>query len=138
MSDEEISKLNRKTGAIKTKITSFATFLTEMKCDLEANVNVSENIEKLITKLEKQESLWVEFETVQMEIEYVTPEERIGEQYQIRETYYNDYTKGLAQAKVLLNSYDENRCNKGSVASECVESRNCSVTENSVREIRLL
>ncbi|KAK9701329.1 hypothetical protein QE152_g30688 [Popillia japonica] len=138
MSDEEISKLNRKRGTIKAKLTSFATFLTEMKCDLEANVNVSENIEKLITKLEKQESLWVEFETVQMEIEYVTPEERIGEQYQIRETYYNDYTKGLAQAKVLLNSYDENRCNKGSVASECVDGRNCSVTENSVREIRLL
>lgn len=102
---EAITRLNKKRGVIKHKITSFLNYLNNVKVKLGDGEKVEENLKEISVRLEKFESVWEEYEKIQIDIDCLVTGEEIEEQYAVRSECYDNYIANIIFAKGLIEKY---------------------------------
>lgn len=102
---ETLTTLNRKRGGLKHKLTSFTQFINNIKRLLENEPDTIEQRQwlELELRIAKYDSLLHEFEELQTNIEILTSDEAIAQQFSEREIFEDGYFKGMSLGKELLS-----------------------------------
>lgn len=134
----ELTKLIRKRGAIKHKLTNFNTFLEPIEDDFNNKSTINEKtIFELKTRSEKFELIINEFEDVQSEIECICDDDKLDDHYKERDSITDQYSSLLASAKQILNKYRVNSDDHAS-DSESIHSKNSIDSQTKIGTLDVL
>lgn len=129
----DLVQLRRQRGTIKCKLTIFDTFLKTIKDNLTNKVPIEDYmIKDLQFRVSNIEPLLDQFDSIQLEIEYASPDEQLEGEYAQRSEFTDNYCKRLAEANSIFSTL---ACKDGSVPVPPVQSVSSESSEEHSHEV---
>ncbi|KAJ8983233.1 hypothetical protein NQ317_005322 [Molorchus minor] len=105
----ELKALTRKRAAVKARLTTFSTYLQQFTViqDDEVGSILEKDIIQIEQRTQAAEQLLPEFESIQTQIEALSDDDKLEEQFQQTAVFENAYFSAIAQAKAIIATRNE-------------------------------
>ena len=119
--------LKKRRSCLKTRVTQFKNFVDKLLQSLETPEDILPQVElnELVNRIGRFESLYADFDAIQISIEDLVDEESLEAQFVERQNFEDSYEKQLAVARELAQKHEAK--NNSSVDGNDVSSVHSSV-----------